>query len=215
MKPVSTKHSSGRAASRGAGDTGSDRRAELLAIAAELFAARGVRATTVREIAESAGILSGSLYHHFESKNAMVDEILREFLDHQRRSYDEVLREGADARTTIAELIRRSFRGVHRYRAAVTIFQNEANHLAGIERFDYLRQASRDFERVWKRVLTDGRSTGAFRADLNITLAYRFIRDGVWTAVHWYSPRGRLTINAIAEQYIAILCDGIAAPERR
>ncbi|MBA8826501.1 AcrR family transcriptional regulator [Saccharopolyspora lacisalsi] len=212
---MSTEHSSGRAASRDAGDTGSERRAELLAIAADLFAARGVRATTVREIAESAGILPGSLYHHFDSKNAMVDEILREFLDHQRRSYDEVLREAADARTTIAELVRRSFRGMHRYRAAVAIFQNEANHLAGIERFDHLRQASRDFERVWKRVLADGRRTGAFRADLNITLAYRFIRDGVWTAVHWYNPRGRLTINAIAEQYIAILCEGIAAPERQ
>ncbi|MCW2657432.1 MAG: transcriptional regulator, TetR family, partial [Jatrophihabitans sp.] len=36
-----------------------DRRAELLAIAARLFAERGLRATTVRDIADAAGILSG------------------------------------------------------------------------------------------------------------------------------------------------------------
>lgn len=46
-----------------------------------MFAEQGLRSTTVRDIADSAGILSGSLYHHFDSKESMVDEILRSFLD--------------------------------------------------------------------------------------------------------------------------------------
>ena len=41
------------------------RRDELLELAATMFADRGLRATTVRDIADAAGILSGSLYHHF------------------------------------------------------------------------------------------------------------------------------------------------------
>ena len=41
------------------------RRDELLELAAAMFAERGLKATTVRDIADSAGILSGSLYHHF------------------------------------------------------------------------------------------------------------------------------------------------------
>ena len=57
------------------------RRDELLELAATMFAERGLRATTVRDIADSAGILSGSLYHHFSSKEEMVDEVLRGFLD--------------------------------------------------------------------------------------------------------------------------------------
>ena len=36
---------------------------------------------TVEDIADAAGILSGSLYHHFDSKESMVDEILHQFLD--------------------------------------------------------------------------------------------------------------------------------------
>ena len=55
------------------------RREELLAIAAGLFAERGFKNTTVRDIADAAGILSGSLYHHFDSKEAMVDELLDSF----------------------------------------------------------------------------------------------------------------------------------------
>src|SRR6266487_949837 len=54
----------------------SERRAHLVALAGELFAQKGYRATTVREIADAAGILSGSLYHHFDSKESIGDEIL-------------------------------------------------------------------------------------------------------------------------------------------
>src|SRR5258708_28799303 len=48
----------------------------ILAVAAGLFARNGVAAPTVREIADEVGILSGSLYHHFDSKEATVDELL-------------------------------------------------------------------------------------------------------------------------------------------
>ncbi|BCI79433.1 hypothetical protein MTY66_10580 [Mycolicibacterium sp. TY66] len=44
------------------------RRDELLELAAAMFAERGLKATTVRDIADSAGILSGSRYQHFKSK---------------------------------------------------------------------------------------------------------------------------------------------------
>ena len=67
------------------------RRAELLGIAAELFAERGFRNTTVRDIADAAGILSGSLYHHFDSKEAMVDELLDTFQQELFATYDEIV----------------------------------------------------------------------------------------------------------------------------
>ncbi|QUH03088.1 TetR/AcrR family transcriptional regulator [Saccharopolyspora erythraea] len=197
------------------GPSGSRRRAELLAIAADLFARRGFQATTVRDIADAAGILSGSLYHHFDSKETMVDEILRDFLDSQRRAQERVLAGTGDARDRVAGLVRQSFRTVHRHRAAVVILQNESNHLATSGRFAYLRAAAGDFERTWTRVLREGQRAGVLRADLNVKLAYRFIRDAVWTSVHWYNPRGRLTLTAIAEQYVSILRDGIAVADTR
>ena len=59
----------------------SERRDDLVQLAAELFAKKGYQATTVREIADTAGILSGSLYHHFDSKESIGDEILSSFLN--------------------------------------------------------------------------------------------------------------------------------------
>src|SRR5215471_11406337 len=51
------------------------RRTEILQTAAQLIATSGLR-TSLQEIADAAGILPGSLYHHFESKEAILVELL-------------------------------------------------------------------------------------------------------------------------------------------
>jgi AcrR family transcriptional regulator len=56
------------------------RRTEILQTAATLIATSGLR-TSLQEIADAAGILPGSLYHHFESKEALLVELLRRYHD--------------------------------------------------------------------------------------------------------------------------------------
>src|SRR5437764_8236716 len=92
----------------------SERRAELLEVAAEMFADRGFRATTVRDIADAAGILSGSLYHHFDSKESMVDEILRNFLDELFGRYREIVTAGGDPRDMLEAVVVASFESIDR-----------------------------------------------------------------------------------------------------
>lgn len=75
QKPAGTIPSAGRAA--GAYEDGT-RRTEILATAAALIAATGLR-TSLQEIADAAGILPGSLYHHFESKEAILVELVRRY----------------------------------------------------------------------------------------------------------------------------------------
>jgi AcrR family transcriptional regulator len=56
------------------------RRTEILQTAASLIATSGLR-TSLQEIADAAGILPGSLYHHFASKEALLVELLRRYHD--------------------------------------------------------------------------------------------------------------------------------------
>lgn len=54
------------------------RRTEILQTAATLIASSGLR-TSLQEIADAAGILPGSLYHHFDSKEAILVELVRRY----------------------------------------------------------------------------------------------------------------------------------------
>lgn len=195
--------------------TKSGRRAELLGLAAALFAERGTRATTVRDIADAAGILSGSLYHHFDSKESMVDEILRGFLDDLFGRYRVVTESGLGARATLEALVTASFDAIDRAHAAVAIYQEEAKHLVGNERFGYIADRNREFRTLWKSVLESGVADGSFRPDIDIDIAYRFMRDTVWVAVRWYRPGGPMTADTVATQYLAIVLDGLSSPESR
>lgn len=192
------------------GGSGPSRRAELLAIAGRLFAERGFRNTTVRDIADAAGILSGSLYHHFDSKESMVDELLDTFQQGLFAEYDDI--EASD-RTPLAKLeavIRSSFDAIDQHHSEVAIFQNDATYLAGFDRFGYLIERNERFEKLWRGLLQEAVASGELRDDLDIDLVYRFIRDTVWVAVNWYRPGGALSATEVADQYLSILLKGIS-----
>ncbi|HSZ39614.1 MAG TPA: TetR/AcrR family transcriptional regulator [Trebonia sp.] len=187
------------------------RRADVLAAAADLFASRGYAATTVREVAEAAGILGGSLYYHFDSKESMADEILSGFLTQMWADYDRVTGAGLGPAEIFRELIVSSFRCIDQHRLAVMIYQKETAHLAENPRFAYLLESRRKFREMWLTVLDQGVMDGVFRADLDTGLVYRFIRDTVWLAASWFRHDGPLSADEIARQYITMTLDGILA----
>jgi AcrR family transcriptional regulator len=191
-----------------------DRRAELLGLAAHLFAERGLRATTVRDIADAAGILSGSLYHHFDSKESMVDEILRDFLDALFGRYREIVAQHLNPHDTLQAVVVASFEAIDQRHDAVAIYQNEARRLAEQPRFGYITERWEEFRALWQTILRDGMADGSFRTDLDVSLAYRFLRDTVWVGVGWFRPGGALSVDTVAEQYLSIVLDGIATRRR-
>jgi AcrR family transcriptional regulator len=185
------------------------RREELLAIAARLFAEKGFRNTTVRDIADAAGILSGSLYHHFDSKESMVDEILSTFQEELFGQYDAILAGDQDPLTKLEQAVLVSFDAIDRHRDEVAIYQNDAAYLLTFDRFGYLGERSQQSRAVWVSLLQSGIDAGVLRDDLDLELTYRFIRDTIWVAVSWYRPGGRRTHTEIARQYLSILLEGI------
>lgn len=192
----------------------SERRDHLVKLAAELFARKGFQATTVREIAEEAGILSGSLYHHFDSKETIVDEVLSTFLDDLIARYRAALETGGDPRTVLSEMVRIGFGTLEPHRAAITVMQNDWNYLRQFERFNYLVKAEEEVEQMWVAQIKAGQGVGLFRPDVDPKLTYRMIRDTIWVAVRWFRPDGRLNTTGLAEHYITVLFDGLATGER-
>jgi AcrR family transcriptional regulator len=180
-----------------------------------MFAERGLRATTVRDIADSAGILSGSLYHHFSSKEEMVDELLRGFLDWLFERYQEIAATAPNPLERLKGLFMASFEAIEDRHAQVVIYQDEAKRLSGQERFSYVEERNREQRKMWLDLLNQGIEEGYFRPDLDVDLVYRFIRDTTWVSVRWYQPGGPLTAEQVGRQYLSIVLGGITATDER
>lgn len=54
-------------------------RSQILAAALRLFSSQGYRGTNMREIAESAGVSTGNVYHQFKDKEALFQTLLNEY----------------------------------------------------------------------------------------------------------------------------------------
>jgi AcrR family transcriptional regulator len=188
----------------------SERRTQMVGLAGDLFAEKGFRATTVREIADAAGILSGSLYHHFDSKESIADEILSGFLNEVLADYRAAATSAGSPRAVLEQIVRSTSHTLARHRAALAMLQNDWTYFAGQPRFGYLRTAVREIERTWITQLDRGKESGDFRADLDVRLTYRLLRDVLWIPSQWRQASGFST-DQVVDGFLRLLFDGIAA----
>jgi AcrR family transcriptional regulator len=172
----SAKHTADKAERGGAYDDGS-RRTEILQTAASLIASSGLR-TSLQEIADAAGILPGSLYHHFESKEAILVELVRRYyadLDRIGEIAHEQL-DQADSRSVadkIVELGSAIARCAVQHRAALQMSFYEAPS-ANPELVELLQNPPTAVQQAMLQTLRAGRWSGFIRSDIDLpTLADR------------------------------------------
>ena len=185
-----------------------DRRGLILASAAEMFARKGFGSTTVREIADAVGVLSGSLYHHFDSKDAIVEEILTGFLTAIQTRYTEVLERAKSPAESLHDLVLASLQVANEQPDATTIYQNELQYLREQRRFADVLAAAAEVQKTWLRVIEKGVADDAFRDDIDPRVFYRLIRDAVWLSVRWRHPDPP---ERLAAEITSIFLDGFAA----
>jgi AcrR family transcriptional regulator len=186
----------------------SRRRDEILQVAAELFAAKGYEETTIREIGDAAGILSGSLYHHFQTKEEMLHDLLKGFVS-MIPEYQAIVDQGAGSKETMCAMIDLGLRTSVSNPHIVAITVHERKFLARHPTFAYVQTAWKDMSKIWYGVLQRGVEEGVVRDDLDLHLLLRMINDLIAAAVDWYRPGGRYSMDKIIHTQIALIFGGI------
>lgn len=187
----------------------SNRRAEILQVAADLFARKGFEATSIREIGDAAGILSGSLYHHFKSKEEMLHDLLKGFVGKLVPIYDEVVSSGAKVDKTLAGLLEAGLKISLDNSPELTIVMQERKFLSRHPEFRYVNDAMQDVERIWYGVLQEGLRSGAFRKDLDMNLVLRALMDLMSSTASWYTPSSRYTLEQVINNQVSLLFNGL------
>ena len=188
------------------------RREEILAVAARLFADDGFDKATMRRIGKEAGIQPASLYYHFETKEDLLDEIVRRFLSGLPARYAALAARGGDPAKLLHDLVAFGFRASLENPAVMAIIIHERKLFAAEPRFAYVGKTLREVERIWLSALERGVAEGAFRRGLSLPLVLRMILDLAGSAVEWHRPgKGRYTVDEIVDAQIDFIFAGIRA----
>lgn len=188
-----------------------DRRALIVSTAASMFARKGIRSTTVREIGDAVGVLSGSLYHYFSSKDEIVQEILMGFLDAIRARYDEVLVPGHGSRELLRKIVLASLQVTREQPDAAVLYQNELRYMRESAQYAGVLAAAGDVQRAWLDIIERGIADGSFRDDIDPRTFHRLIRDAVWLSGRGQQPDARYSTEHLADAITSIFLDGFAA----
>lgn len=181
-------------------------------IAAALFVEKGYKATTVRVIAEAAKVQSGSLYHHFGSKDDIIDELLRKYVASVLLRYEEVLATTDQPKERLQKLIESAMKAVHPHRAALLLLQQDGPWLYAQPRFSYLNEARKKIETIWRNTVISGIDAGVFNPETDPIVPYYIVRDGVMSAARWFNPQGKWTIERWTQQYVILILTGLSTP---
>ncbi|GGC96674.1 TetR/AcrR family transcriptional regulator [Halopseudomonas salina] len=178
-------------------------RGKLLQAAAHLFSTRGFDRTTVRDLAARVGIQSGSLFHHFRSK----DDILRAVME-ETIHYNLALMRGAlmgleDPRQRLKALIRcelQAVNGVSGEAMSVLVYEWRSLSKDGQQLILGLRQV---YESLWLEVLDDAFAAGVIRVQPPILR--RLLTGALSWTITWYNPQGAMTLDELAEQTLKMV----------
>ena len=191
------------------------RRREILDAAAKIFAERGISETTVRDIGEAAGILSGSLYYHFESKDAIVQAIILEYLQVFNERLDAARANESDPERLLREYIQISFEVTDQLPERAAIAHNEARYLARLPSRSQLDDAIRHTRSRWSAVTQQCVATGVLRDDVDPHIIYVLVREAVWSTVRWYRPGDRPDTRRLAAAFTRTVLEGALNTSRR
>ena len=169
-----------------------ERRAEILAGAAELFAEFGFEQTSMRQIGARVAMLAGSLYHHFPTKEDMLHEIIRGPQAAMMRQNQALASLPVDAELRlVAEVIIR----FHQYTAdwhIHVLLTQELKFFRQRPEFAYVQAMKDDASRTMMAIIADGVASDLFRADLDAYLTIATISQMVSSAA-WRLREGLFT----------------------
>lgn len=181
-------------------------RGRLLAAAAHLFRNKGFERTTVRDLAQEVGIQSGSIFHHFKTKEEILRCVMEEVIHFNTDRMREGLEQSPGPREKLLALIRselNSINGDTGEAMAVLIFEWRCLRP---ESQAHILELRSHYERMWLDTLEQARDAGLIAPDRDLFVLRRFLAGALSWSNYWYKPDGSMSMDDLAEQalYLAL-----------
>tara|TARA_Y100001949_G_C15885000_1_gene285528 strand:+ start:220 stop:813 length:594 start_codon:yes stop_codon:yes gene_type:complete len=189
-------------------------RSDVVAAACGMFAEQGFHGTSMRDLGKKLGLMGSSLYSHVVSKDELLVDVVREASSRFQSLANEV-------RTMPGTAIERLSRLIHGHLQILVEDPNQARTFLNETRF--LPELERDtavamfdsYQQVFRDVLSGGRESGEFRADLDVHLAANLVLSLLNGTPRWFNSGGALNIESLASEVHHLLTVGLNPDPQR
>lgn len=194
-------------------DKADSSRLRILDAAAHLFREGGYAAVSLRAIATAAGMQAGSVYYHFDSKEAIVIEVLDMGIV---AVHDEVGRaiENLPADVSAAETVRAGIRAHLRALFEFSDYTSANVRIYGqvpeaVRRAN--RKVRREYEALWGRILEHLSAQGDVRRGVDLNAFRRMLIGSLNATLEWVDTK-RDNLTELADNYTDLMLHGLLAP---
>jgi TetR/AcrR family transcriptional regulator, cholesterol catabolism regulator len=170
----------------------------IMTAAIRLFRSKGYHATSMQDIADEVGLLKGSLYHHIDSKEALMLAVLRRSVRDVLHSVKLAAAGDGTARQRLSAAIKAEIEAMAKHQDEILIWFAERGRLTGA--FAEVEVEANAVDEVLFKIIQQGIREGIWSARTH-RLAARAIFGMMVFFPTWYREGGHLSAAYIAEQF--------------
>lgn len=174
----------------------------LLMAAARLFKEKGYERTTVRDLGKAVGIQSGSLFHHYPNKEAILRAVMEETIILNTGLMKAALAQSTKPEEKVLALIRCELESIlGETGAAMTVLVYEWRSLKEKSQYEILKLRD-TYESLWISTLTEAKEAGVVVIDPSVLR--RLLTGALSWTVNWYRQDGDLTVEQLAQMALTL-----------
>ncbi len=193
---------------------GANRDQDILEAAIHIFAEKGYVGSSLQEVADSVGLMKGSLYHYISSKESLLYRMFQEAHEQANLIITEVDAKNLGPEEHLRGFVRSLavFYVINQERAS--IYFRESRHLTGKDR-ETVKQQQKAFRAYVRGLIEDVQKAGLTRPDLDIRIASYFLLTAV-NGIHIFLQAQHGTKAAqTADEISDLVCAAILTRDSR
>lgn len=184
-----------------------DRKTEIINVAAKLFKEKGYSAITMRDIAQAMDIKAASLYNHIKSKQEILALIIIEIAEEFSNTIAQIVISEDTNIQKLEKVIQLHIDITLRNSDALACLNNDWMHLAPAE-LSYFIKMREDYEEYFRSIIVNGIANGEIK-NLNTEVIIFSILSTLRTLYLWYGKKKSLNPSILKSNMKQVLLTGI------
>jgi len=186
----------------------SDRKVEIIRVAARLFRERGYSAVTMRDLATDLGIKAASLYNHINSKQQILSEIIFAIAEEFTEGIEEIAAMDADATVKLKAVVAQHVTLTSENPFGMAALNNDWMHLE--DKLEYYLQLRNQYEKRLRDIVLAGQQVGDLKAVRHEILLFSILST-LRNLYLWIPKKEDLQKEKLIEDLSEILLHGVVS----